>query len=499
VDECVARLVGTWRGHVLSRRQLVAGAAASFALQGTSACRETTPIEQYSLARWKQERGSRYLIGHRGAGDVVPEHTLESYRAALDWGAKALEISVVRSADGVLYCMHDLTLDRTTTLSGTVAKTPSQVIDGGRVDIPRLGPRWQGNNRPRIARVEDVLTDIGARAVLCMEAKDDEAFTHMVSVVEELKLMESVILKMDYRSARYAEAKEAGYPVFRYIGTVEEATPERVGEVAAGLDRTTDYLVVPSNENGRLLADEVIAAAVATGVPTWVFGTHRRSELAHHFGRGVVGSVTSSIGYVGEATPPMTETGWSQGSLPPGAMTRRPESSYYAVTWRETGVIGLAVQGQQAFVTLGQLAPLAQATGPYQVDVDVRVDRPPSGPQTNFTLAFAHANDAYYEHRQGVLGGYHAIIRMDGSLELWLHQAGRVEGTPLTSPASSPALVPGGWVPLRLSVTPNTLAWSRRDTGTTVQVRHAEHRGSYMHVGRSATDGALSVSDVRIS
>ena len=61
-----------------------------------------------------------FFIGHRGVGDMAPEHTLPSYQMALDQGAKAVEISVVMSADNVLYCLHDLTLDRTTTLRGAV-------------------------------------------------------------------------------------------------------------------------------------------------------------------------------------------------------------------------------------------------------------------------------------------------------------------------------------------------------------------------------------------
>ena len=38
-----------------------------------------------------------------------------SYQAAVDRGAQALEISVGITSDNVLVCLHDLTLDRTTT------------------------------------------------------------------------------------------------------------------------------------------------------------------------------------------------------------------------------------------------------------------------------------------------------------------------------------------------------------------------------------------------
>jgi glycerophosphoryl diester phosphodiesterase len=54
------------------------------------------------------------LIAHRGASAWAPEHTLAAYRLALAQGADFVEPDLQITKDGVLVCLHDLTLERTT-------------------------------------------------------------------------------------------------------------------------------------------------------------------------------------------------------------------------------------------------------------------------------------------------------------------------------------------------------------------------------------------------
>ena len=54
------------------------------------------------------------LVAHRGASAYAPEHTLEAYRLAMEQGADFVEQDLAVTKDGVLVCIHDLTLDRTT-------------------------------------------------------------------------------------------------------------------------------------------------------------------------------------------------------------------------------------------------------------------------------------------------------------------------------------------------------------------------------------------------
>ena len=56
----------------------------------------------------------KVLIAHRGASAYAPEHTLPAYRLALEQGADYVEQDLQVSKDGVLVCLHDVTLERTT-------------------------------------------------------------------------------------------------------------------------------------------------------------------------------------------------------------------------------------------------------------------------------------------------------------------------------------------------------------------------------------------------
>jgi glycerophosphoryl diester phosphodiesterase len=53
-------------------------------------------------------------VAHRGASGYAPEHTLASYRLALEQGADFVEQDLAVTKDGVLICLHDPTLERTT-------------------------------------------------------------------------------------------------------------------------------------------------------------------------------------------------------------------------------------------------------------------------------------------------------------------------------------------------------------------------------------------------
>jgi len=56
----------------------------------------------------------KVVIAHRGACGYLPEHTLESYAVAFALGANYIEPDLVMTKDGVLICLHDMHLERTT-------------------------------------------------------------------------------------------------------------------------------------------------------------------------------------------------------------------------------------------------------------------------------------------------------------------------------------------------------------------------------------------------
>jgi glycerophosphoryl diester phosphodiesterase len=53
-------------------------------------------------------------VAHRGASAYAPEHTLAAYRLAVAQGADYVEQDLAVTRDGVLICLHDESLERTT-------------------------------------------------------------------------------------------------------------------------------------------------------------------------------------------------------------------------------------------------------------------------------------------------------------------------------------------------------------------------------------------------
>ena len=66
-------------------------------------------MQPWTYPRW---------IAHRGAGKLAPENTLAAFRLGASHGYRMFECDAKLSADGVVFLMHDATLDRTTSGQG---------------------------------------------------------------------------------------------------------------------------------------------------------------------------------------------------------------------------------------------------------------------------------------------------------------------------------------------------------------------------------------------
>ena len=62
-------------------------------------------MQHWTYPRW---------IAHRGAGKLAPENTLAAFRLGAAHGFRMFECDAKLSADGVVFLMHDATLERTT-------------------------------------------------------------------------------------------------------------------------------------------------------------------------------------------------------------------------------------------------------------------------------------------------------------------------------------------------------------------------------------------------
>lgn len=113
-----------------------------------------------------------YSIAHRGLSEQHPENTLASFQAAIDHRADVLEVDVRVTADGVLVCVHDATLERCHGHDAAVGDLTWQQLHELAPEVPTL---------------RHVLLRLGPRAGWFLDCKFDDAgaLQHLVRVLQQ--------------------------------------------------------------------------------------------------------------------------------------------------------------------------------------------------------------------------------------------------------------------------------------------------------------------------
>lgn len=136
------------------------------------------------------------LIAHRGASGYAPEHTLAGYELAIAQGADFVEQDLQITKDGVLICLHDPDLERTTNVAEvfpgrTTLRDPLETdtpkrgwytVDFTLAEIKRLDAgSWFNRANPfaanpayagqRVPTMEETIKLVGNRAGLYIELK----------------------------------------------------------------------------------------------------------------------------------------------------------------------------------------------------------------------------------------------------------------------------------------------------------------------------------------
>ena len=93
-----------------------------------------------ALARPRAE-SAKQLIAHRGASGYAPEHTVAAYGLAIEQKADFVEPDLAVSKDGVLICLHDDTLERTTNVKEVYPDRASPELKGRNGEA-----RWVAND-----------------------------------------------------------------------------------------------------------------------------------------------------------------------------------------------------------------------------------------------------------------------------------------------------------------------------------------------------------------
>ena len=80
-------------------------------------------LDSHDLPAWPYPR----WVAHRGAGKLAPENTLSAFRLGAQYGYRMFECDAKLSSDGVVFLMHDATLQRTTNARACIGAGQSAV------------------------------------------------------------------------------------------------------------------------------------------------------------------------------------------------------------------------------------------------------------------------------------------------------------------------------------------------------------------------------------
>ena len=104
------------------------------------------------------QKQAPYLIAHRGFSGSFPENTQASFKAAVQAGAKMMELDIQLSQDKKIIVFHDETLDRTTSGSGKPQDYSLQELQG--LDCGSwFNPQFAGEKIPTLVEVLEAFSE----------------------------------------------------------------------------------------------------------------------------------------------------------------------------------------------------------------------------------------------------------------------------------------------------------------------------------------------------
>lgn len=208
---------------------------------------------------------------HRGGLSEVPENTLAAYRYAWDLGAIP-EIDIVTTADGVIICLHDNTLKRTTN-AAVRQDVPVSELSFEEIRQWDAGswfdPKFAGEKVPSL---EEVFRDMAARkdAQIYLDLKQVD-LEQLAALIKRYRVARRVIFCHNtVESCRELRARVPGLRTMLWIGGDVAEIQRRFRKAAAdgfeGLDQVQLHLhPAPDTETGvrYLMREDFLREALA--------------------------------------------------------------------------------------------------------------------------------------------------------------------------------------------------------------------------------------------
>jgi glycerophosphoryl diester phosphodiesterase len=210
---------------------------------------------------------AKKVVAHRGASAYAPEHTLTAYRLAVEQGADYVEQDLAVTRDGILICLHDESLDRTTnveelypdrsTIDPATGRRRWLAVDLTLAEIKRLDAgswfdaRFAGE---RVPTWEEAVETIGTAAGLYPELKTPALYR--ARNIDQTALFVTAI------KALGLDKRPAGRLI---VQSFDESPLRELARVLPAIPRT---LLIDTRDGSRWLSRDGLAEAArfATGL-----------------------------------------------------------------------------------------------------------------------------------------------------------------------------------------------------------------------------------------
>ena len=225
------------------------------------------------------------VYGHRGAKGEAPENTLEGFAHAHRQGIRHFELDLVLSKDGVPVLVHDLTVNRTTTLRGNVSEYTLAELAG--MDARRNVSSWP--NPVGIPSLEQLLDQFDDLEHLQLEVKSDNSSrmnvlsNRLTEIIQGRKLFDKVVVtSSDSRFLREIRRRNRSIR----LGLVTERKFPRPVSVANRLG--VEYLCI----NWKLINKELVEHAHRKGMHVSAWTVNRIFDMLELEKMGVDSIIT---------------------------------------------------------------------------------------------------------------------------------------------------------------------------------------------------------------
>lgn len=428
------------------------------------------------------------VFGHRGAGMVAPEHTEAAYDYAIGHGIQAMELSVNVDSEGQLWCLHDLTLDRTTYNTGALNTYPStgvaqRILTNGRV---MLGQGWTDQPMVPLRRMLDKYL---GRVVLFLEPKGNDAVVPLQTLLATSypHANQSVIWKAHVGTS-FVWPKQQGYHTWCYV---DDGSSDAV---LNGKDAQVDYWGVSTSMSSARRKEIVQRPG---GKPVFSWPVYRRSQRAALEADGAVGLMSSDPVYVRGTTAQATASRWDQQVKESGGTPQTDYNVDAALKFSETGG-WVSVNRARGTYGLGRYCPIVPGAGGYRIQIEMKYDQINTADlAVHGGLYLGKASDDPYEFNTiNPSNGYHLILRHNGVLRLYRHVTTQTGGIQLGAvDTATDAPVAGQSMTIQVDVTPTTIEARRLGNAAwiTGPIADTSYRGGYFGL----SNGSISDTAAR--